>query len=159
MITGSTTPVEDKDKVFFIEQVGDTGLDNTLGGRGDQYCSLNVSAAKQSRAIVIASGRIVIRGDNTTTASTNTAVNTFNGVIYAINQQRLPVADGGRDLGDVAAPGREVVRIERGAHVRGAVNADGKSGKVGIYAHRSRSTPQRSSTTSGAPAHCALPPV
>ena len=43
------------------------------------------------------------------------------------------MADGGRGLGDAAAPGREVARIDRGAHVRGAVNADGKSAKVGIY--------------------------
>jgi hypothetical protein len=133
VLTGSTSPGEDKDKVFFIEQVGTSGVANTLGGPGDQYCSIDVSNFKEYKAIVVASGRVVIRGNNTTTPSTNTGVNTFKGVIYALNLQRLPVADGGRGLGDAAAPGREVVRIDRGAHVRGAVNADGKSAKVGIY--------------------------
>jgi len=128
-LTGSPTA----SSVVFIEQVGDTGTANSIGGPGDQYCSIDVGLAKQYKAIIVASGRIVIRGDNTTTASTNTAVNTFKGVIYALNLQRLPVADGGHGLGDAAEPGREVVRIDRGAHVRGAVNADGKSGKVGIY--------------------------
>ncbi len=92
-----------------------------------------MSTAKTYKAVVVASGRVIIRGNNTTTAASNTAVNTFNGVVYALNQQRLPVADGGRGLGDTATPGREVVRIDRGAHVRGGVNADGKSGKVGIF--------------------------
>jgi hypothetical protein len=54
-------------------------------------------------------------------------------VVYALNLQRHAAADGGMDLGDAASPGREVVRIDRGAHVKGAVNADGKSAKVGIY--------------------------
>ena len=133
VLTGSTSPGADKDKVFFIEQVGTSGAANTVGGPGDQYCSIDVGNSKEYKAIVVASGRVVIRGNNTTTPSTNTGVNTFKGVIYALNLQRLPVADGGRGLGDAAAPGREVVRIDRGAHVRGAVNADGKSAKVGIY--------------------------
>ncbi len=118
--------------VVFIEQVG-AGTPGTAGGPGDQYCSINVATAVQFRAIVVGMGRIVIRGNNTTTAATDTTVNTFKGVVYALNLQRLSVAAGGAGLGDGAAPGREVLRIDRGAHVRGGVSADGKSGKVGIY--------------------------
>ena len=119
--------------VVFIEQVGSSGVSGTVGGPGDQYCSIDVSTAKQYKAIVIGSGRVVIRGNNTTTDDSVTTQNTFKGVVYALNLQRHAVADGGRGLGDAAAPGREVVRIDRGAHVRGSVNADGKSAKVGVY--------------------------
>jgi len=118
--------------VVFIEQVGDTGVNGSAGGPGDQYCSIDVAVAKRYKAIVVASGRVVIRGNNTTTAASNTSVNTFTGVVYALNRQRLTVAEGGRGLGD-GSGGREVLRIDRGAHVRGAVHADGKSGRVGIY--------------------------
>jgi Tfp pilus assembly protein PilX len=124
--------------VVFIDQVGTgTGTGTTLGS-GDQYCYVNVGGASGVRykALVIGSGRVVIRGDGTSTGTpTNTAAgqkNTFSGVIYALNQQRLAVVDGGRGLGDSATPGREVVRIESGAHVRGGVYADGKSAKVSI---------------------------
>ena len=118
--------------VVFIEQVG-AGTPGTAGGPGDQYCSIDVATAMQFKAIVVGMGRIVIRGNNTTTPASNTTVNTFNGVVYALNLQRLSVAAGGAGLGDSAAPGREVLRIDRGAHVRGGVSADGKSGKVGVY--------------------------
>ncbi len=128
-LTGSPTA----DSVVFIEQVGTSGTNNTAGGPGDQYCSIDVGTAKRYKAIVVASGRVVIRGNNTTTAASNTAVNTFTGVVYALNLQRRSVAAGGRGLGDAASPGREVLRIDRGAHIRGGVAADGKSAKVGVY--------------------------
>ncbi len=123
-ITGSPTA----STVVFIEQVG-SGTPNAVGGPGDQYCSIDVTTAKHWKAIVVASGRVVIRGDNTSTLASDTSRNTFKGVVYALNLQRLVVPG----IGDAAAPGREVVRIDRGAHIRGAVNADGKSAKVGIY--------------------------
>ncbi len=123
-ITGSPSV----NTVVFIERVGNSGATNAVGGPGDQYCAIDVSTVKQWKAIVVGHGRVVIRGNNTSTPATNTAVNTFRGVVYALNLQRLTIAGG-----DGAAPGREVVRIDRGAHVRGAVNADGKSAKVGVY--------------------------
>ncbi len=110
--------------IVFIEAVG---------ASGDQYCVLSVGAAVQYKALIIGSGRVVIRGNGSTTNLTTAPnVNVFKGVVYALNLQRLAVADGGRGLGDAATPGREVVRIENGAHVKGAVNADGKSAKVSI---------------------------
>ncbi len=126
-ITGSP----DKTEIVFIETVG----------TGDQYCYVSVGAGVMYRALVIGSGRVILRGNGTTTAApvfTNPAasgpqVNTFSGIVYALNLQRHDVADGGLGLGDAAAPGREVVRIENGAHVKGGVNADGKSGRVTIY--------------------------
>jgi hypothetical protein len=124
-ITGSP----DANSVAFIEQVG-AGTPGTLGGAGDQYCSVDVSTAKTWKALVIGSGRVVLRGDNTTSASTNRAKNSFNGVVYALNLQRLTA------LGDdvsLMKPGRELVRLDQGAHVHGAVIADGRSSSIGIY--------------------------
>ena len=124
--------------VVFLDQVGTSGSNNTATGPGDQYCYINVGGAAgvKYKALVIGSGRVVIRGDGTLTGTpANVASgqkNTFTGVIYAANEQRLAVADGGRGLGDAATPGRQVVRIENGAHVKGAVYADGKSAKVSI---------------------------
>jgi hypothetical protein len=103
--------------VVFIEKVG----------TGDQYCVLDLPDAGVTwKAVIVGSGRIVLRGSGAVSRTTDT----FNGVVYALNLQRLPVADGGLGLGDVVE--REVVRIEGGAHVRGAVNADGKSGRVTV---------------------------
>ena len=116
------------DTVVFIEKVGN----------GNQYCSIDVTSGVQFKALVIGSGRVIIRGNGNTTAAPSPTVagpqtNTFSGVVYALNLQRHPVADGGMGLGDDAAPGRVVIRIDSGAHVKGSVNADGKSGKVAIY--------------------------
>lgn len=125
----TNTGTRSADTVVFIEKVGN----------GNHYCSIDVQHGVRWKALVIGSGRVIIRGNN---ASTGTPVfatpdvpqaNTFSGVVYALNLQRHSAADGGMDLGDSASPGREVVRIDRGAHVKGAVNADGKSAKVGIY--------------------------
>lgn len=110
------------DTVVYIDQVG-SGNTGAAQGPGDQYCVLDVSANKTYKALVIGAGRVVIRGNNTTNSGT---VNTFRGLLYALNTQRAW-------LGDAALPGREVVRIDRGAHVVGGVAADGKSAQVGIY--------------------------
>ncbi len=72
------------------------------------------------KALVIGSGRVVLRGDNTANGGT------FTGLVYALNEQRTT-------LGDAAIPSREIVRIDRGAHVVGGVAADGKSAQVGVY--------------------------
>ena len=113
--------------IVYIEQVGTTGTAGTTGGPGDQYCLLDVSTTKAYKALVIGSGRVVLRGNNTITAtSATTSVNTFRGLVYALNQQRTT-------LGDAATPTREVVRIDKGAHVFGGVAADGKSAQVGVY--------------------------
>lgn len=111
------------DTVVYIDQVGTTSTSHTIGGPGDQYCYLSVSVAKTYKALVINSGRIILRGNNTTT---NTAtVNNFRGLLYALNTQR-------EWLGDASPIVREVVRIEQGAHVIGGVAADGKSARVSI---------------------------
>ncbi len=149
-VAGATTPAaapacaittpSPSTNVVYIGQVGTTGTPGTVNGPGDQWCYINVSTAVQYKALVVASGRVIIRGNGTLTnisspanASTELNKNVFNGVVYALNQQRLPVADGGQELGDSASPGREVVRIENGAHVKGGVYADGTGAKVGIY--------------------------
>ena len=111
------------DTVVYIEQVGTTGTPATVGGPGDQFCRLDVAANVTFKALVVANGRVVLRGDNTTKSGT---VNTFRGLLYALNEQR-------KVLGDAATPAREVIRIARGAHVVGGVAADGKSAQVGIY--------------------------
>jgi hypothetical protein len=104
--------------IVYIDKVGD----------GDQYCLLDVSATKAYKALVIGSGRVVLRGNNAITATSATATtNTFRGVVYALNLQRKT------SLGDASSPPREVIRIDRGAHVFGGVAADGKSAQVGVY--------------------------
>ncbi len=104
--------------IVYIETVGD----------GDQYCLLDVSTTKAYKALVIGAGRVVLRGNNTITATSATATtNTFRGLVYALNLQRKT------SLGDAASPPREVIRIDRGAHVFGGVAADGKSAQVGVY--------------------------
>ena len=111
------------DTIVYIEQVGTTGTAGEVGGPGDQFCRLSVATNVTFKALVIANGRAVVRGDNTTN---DTTVNTFRGLLYALNKQR-------QVLGDAATPTREVIRIDRGARVVGGVAADGKSAQVGIY--------------------------
>ncbi len=124
------------DTIVYIEQVGtkeeveaeaaeggSTGSTETEGGAGDRFCVVDVSSNVAFKALVIGRGRVVLRGDDTTAGGT---VNTFRGVLYALNEQRAT-------LGDDALPGREVVRLDRGARVLGGVAADGKSAQIGIY--------------------------
>lgn len=125
----------DSSKIVYIEQVGTTGTANTVGGPGDQFCRLDVASNPAFKALVIGRGRVVLRGNGT-----------FRGLVYALNQQRDTPAPG---LGDAAVPTREVIRIDRGAHVRGGVAADGKSAQVGIY-------PPCSSFVLGTDVGCAL---
>jgi Tfp pilus assembly protein PilX len=94
--------------VVYIEQVGN----------GDDACMIDTTTNPQFEALVIAHGRVVLRGNGT-----------LHGVVYALNQQR-------DTLGDAASPTREVIRIDTGAHVLGGVAADGKSAQVGIYPPR-----------------------
>jgi Tfp pilus assembly protein PilX len=96
--------------VVFIEKVG----------TGDQYCTIDVSTSKTYKALVIGSGRVIIRGNNTITAYSTAATNRFTGVVYALNLQNVSAADG------------EVVRVDRGARVEGAVHADGKNAAVNL---------------------------
>jgi Tfp pilus assembly protein PilX len=108
-ITGATTS-----SVVFIEQVG----------TGDQYCYVDVSTSVQYKALVIGSGRVIIRGNNSVTDYTTTTANRFTGVVYALNQQTSDLS--------ATTPIRELVRIEKGARVRGAVHADGKNATVAM---------------------------
>jgi Tfp pilus assembly protein PilX len=113
-ITGTPT----SDTVVFVETVG----------TGDQYCVVDVSMSKRYKALVIGSGRVVLRGDNNANApaaySSTATTNLFTGVIYALNLQTSDQT--------ASTPTREVVRIEQGARVRGSVNADGKNAVVSV---------------------------
>ena len=109
-ISGATT-----DSVVFIEKIG----------TGDQYCYVDVSTSVRYKALVIGSGRVIIRGNNTTAAyNAAGASNLFTGVVYALNEQTTNLS--------ATSPIRELVRIERGARVRGAVHADGKNATVAV---------------------------
>jgi Tfp pilus assembly protein PilX len=112
-ITGTPTA----STVVFIETVG----------TGDQYCVLNVSSSKSYKALIIGSGRVIIRGANNVSApevyDRNAATNLFTGVIYALNLQTSDQT--------ASTPVREVVRVDQGARVRGAIHADGKNAVVG----------------------------
>lgn len=105
------------DTVVFLEQVG----------TGDQYCKLDVATTRTYRALVVGSGRIVVRGNGSATkpytGSVVNPVNVYHGFIYALNLQR-------NFNGDSSA--REVIRLDGGAHVVGGIAADGKSGQVAI---------------------------
>jgi hypothetical protein len=113
---GITIP-SDASKIVFIEKVGD----------GNQSCVLNVGTSKTYKAVVVGSGRIIIRGNNTITnydSAPNT--NRLTAVVYGLNLQTSDHS--------VASPTKEIVRIDQGARVQGAVHADGKNATVGLYA-------------------------
>jgi Tfp pilus assembly protein PilX len=109
-ISGAST-----DSVVFIEKVG----------TGDQYCVLSVGTSVTYKALVIGSGRVIIRGTNTITSYATSGTNRFTGVIYALNLQTSDQS--------ATTPTRELVRIEQGARVKGGIHADGKNATVGIY--------------------------
>lgn len=100
--------------VVFLEKVGG----------GDDYCVIDVStASRRYKALVIGSGRVIVRGDNTIAAYSDTAPkNLFTGPIYALNSQTTDKTS--------RTPAKELVRIEKGARVRGAVHADGANSVV-----------------------------
>ena len=108
-ISGATS-----DSVVFIEKVG----------TGDQYCYVDVSTSVTYKALVIGSGRVVIRGSNTITSYSTTTSNRFTGVLYALNLQTADLT--------TSSPTFEIIRIEKGARVTGAVHADGKNATVGL---------------------------
>lgn len=119
-LTGSPN----QNSIVFIEKVG----------TGNEWCVLDVAVSKRYRAFVVGSGGVIVKGNGSaTTVAASPNVNVFQGVVYGLNLQRHPVADGGMGLGDAVTPGREVIRITNGAHVKGGAYADGKSGRVGIY--------------------------
>ncbi len=106
----------DSGSVVFIEKVG----------TGDQYCYIDVSTSKTYKALVIGSGRVIIRGSNSITPYATTTSNRLTAGVYALN---LQTADH-----TATSPTREVVRIEKAARVKGAVHADGKNASVRIVA-------------------------
>lgn len=118
-ITGSPT----KTSVVFLEKVG----------AGDDYCVIDLrTVGRWYKALVIGSGRVILRGDNNAggagayvpsapTAST-APKNLFTGNVYALNLQTTDQT--------LATPSRVLVRIEQGARVQGSVNADGKNAVV-----------------------------
>ena len=110
-ITGATA-----DSVVFIEKVG----------TGDQYCYVDVSTSVTYKALVIGSGRVVIRGTDTITPYDTATTNRLTGVIYALNLQTTDHS--------ASTPTREVIRIEKGARVKGATHADGKNATIGLVA-------------------------
>lgn len=112
---GITAP-SNPDKVVFIEKVGD----------GTQACVLSVGTSKTYKAVVVGSGRIIIRGNNTiTNYDTAQNKNRLTAVVYGLNLQNDHA---------VATPTAEIVRIDQGARVTGAVHADGKNATVALVA-------------------------
>lgn len=104
-------------KVVFIEKVGN----------GDEACVLDVSTSKAYKAVIIGSGRIIIRGDNTIAPYNATGSNPKNlltAVVYALNLQTTNQS--------VPTPTKELVRVEKGARVKGAVHADGANATVAL---------------------------
>jgi len=104
------------DSVVFIEKVG----------TGNQYCVVDVSTSKRYKALVIGSGRVIIRGNNSITPYSTATTNRFTGVIYALNLQTADQTSN--------TPLTPLVRIDEGARVRGAVHADGKNAQVALIA-------------------------
>lgn len=127
----------DPDTIVFIEKVGN----------GDQYCVLNVSSSVRYRALVIGSGRVIIRGNDQITSYDTEGTNRFTGVIYALNLQTADQT--------ASTPTRELVRIEKGARVRGAVHADGRNAQVGLIAPDFNTT-TLVNTLLGCPSGCLL---
>ena len=110
--------------IVFVETVGD----------GDQFCTIDTNAgggAPAYRMVIVASGRIKVQGSGTVSS-----------VVYAANRQRHNLGDD--RMSRTPAPGCvglankvpdpcEIVRVESGARVRGAIFADGRTGDVNIY--------------------------
>ena len=112
---GITTP-SNPETVVFIEKVGN----------GNQYCVVDVSTSRRYKALVIGSGRVIIRGNNTITPYSTETTNRFTGVVYALNLQTADQTSN--------TPLTPLVRIDQGARVRGAVHADGKNAQVALIA-------------------------
>jgi Tfp pilus assembly protein PilX len=98
-------------KIWFIEQVGN----------GDDYCTISTTITPVPSMIVVGSGRLVI-SDNGNNPDPGRYLST---VIYALNLQRPSP--------ESTTPAREIIRIDKGARIKGAVYTDGKNSRVGIY--------------------------
>ncbi len=108
-----------QDSVVFIEKVG----------TGDQWCYISVGTTSVTyKALVVGSGRVVIRGSGSITPYSTAGINRFTGVIYALNNQSSAAEQ------NSAASPKELIRVERGARVTGAVHADGKNATIGLIA-------------------------
>ena len=114
-------PASDANTTVFIEKVG----------TGDEYCYIDVSTSKTYKAVVIGSGRVIIRGSNAITPYATTTSNRLTAVVYALN---LQTANHAANVDPTTNPVRTVLRIEKGARVTGAVHADGKNASVDIVA-------------------------
>ena len=126
--SGGGLPASSPNTVLFIEKVG----------TGDQYCVIDVSTSRTYKAVVIGSGRVIIRGSNSITDYSVATSNRLTAVVYALN---LQTADHAANVNNPTInPTREVVRIDRGARVTGAVHADGKTAQVNIVAPDFNST-------------------
>ncbi len=112
-ITGAAS-----DSVVFIEKVG----------TGDQYCYVSVSSSVTYKALVIGSGRVIIRGNNAITTYATAGTNRFTGVVYALNNQSSAA-----EQASANSP-KELIHVEKGARVTGAVHADGKNATIGLIA-------------------------
>lgn len=109
------SPANTPDQVAFVERVG----------TGDQTCTIDVRTSQSYKAVVIASGRLIIEGDGTiATYSESAPKNLLTGVVYALNGQTADHS--------ASTPVRNVVTIRNGARVRGAVHANGKNAAVAI---------------------------
>ena len=82
------------------------------------------------KALVIGSGRVVIRGSGRRSRPVLDGSRRPNpaspGVIYALNNQSSAA-----DAGLARASPKELIRVERGARVTGGVHADGKNATIG----------------------------
>ena len=129
LVTGGSSPATapaceipsgaGSDTVVFLEQVG----------TGDQWCSINTNsevgsatAAPKWRMLVIGSGRVVLKA-NGTNAVYGSDAKRLKTVVYALNLQTAST--------DTTV--KEIVRLQDGATVRGALLADGKYAKIGVY--------------------------
>lgn len=105
---------------IFVELVG-------TGDSPSQYCTISTTSNPTYQMIVVAKGAMRVQGAGTVT-----------GVLYGVNRQRESLGDnraprGCANLLNTEADPCEVIRVEAGAHVRGALFADGATGDVNIY--------------------------
>ncbi|WP_026911843.1 hypothetical protein [Patulibacter minatonensis] len=118
--------------IIYIDRVGK----NTDSNAGSQYCTL--SGTHQAKIIVVARGGVRVTG-------------TFKGVVYGANLEECDPSGAASDasIDSCSSTARsaatssttdgtknsrhEVVRVEAGGQVRGAVWADGAGGQVGLY--------------------------
>jgi hypothetical protein len=104
-------------RVLYIAQVGD----------GEQYCQIPAGRTVQAKAVVVARGRIVVRGR-------------IESLLYLLNRNECDAAPRPssctvaiRRASRPSGKPREVARIEQQGSVLGAVWADGAYSQVGLY--------------------------